>query len=154
MKKRLAFAQLCVTTGWKGALALCVALCALGLALPQDQDNDDNATFVTFNAPGAGLVTSPSSINQAGEITGDYTDTGGRFHGFLRSPWGAFTTFDPPGSVETFANSINPAGAITGTYNDASLVSHVFLRAPDGAFTTFDPPGSVLGVSQSAINPA
>ena len=56
-----------------------------------------------------------------------------------------FTTFDPPGSVETIPNSMNRSGAITGYYFDASVppVFHGFLRSPDGTLTSFDPVGSV-----------
>jgi hypothetical protein len=33
---------------------------------------------------------------------------------------GTFTTFDPPGSVETVPYAINPGGVITGPYYDAA----------------------------------
>ena len=48
----------------------------------------------------------------------------------------AFTTFDPPGSVETIPNSTNLSGAITGFYFDANFLGHSFLRSPDGHITT------------------
>ena len=53
----------------------------------------------------------------------------------------AFTTFDPPGSIETIPNSINPSGAITGYYFDGNIF-HGFLRSHDGTFTTFEFPGA------------
>ena len=49
-------------------------------------------TLTAFDAPGAGATaasgygTFPESINNAGVITGHYTDTGGLIHGFIRSP--------------------------------------------------------------------
>jgi len=43
----------------------------------------------------------------------------------------AFTTFDPPGSIETIPNSINPSGAITGYYFDGNIF-HGFLRSRQG----------------------
>jgi hypothetical protein len=88
-------------------------------------------------------------------ITGYYCDNTA-CHGYLRSPYGAFTTFDPAGSVFTQANGINPAGAITGSYDDANFVAHGFLRASNGAFTTFDAPSSTAlgGTFPLEIDPA
>jgi len=49
-------------------------------------------------------------------------------HGFVRDrDAGGLTTFDPPGSVDTYPTSINPAGAIVGNWN----AKHGFLRIPD-----------------------
>jgi hypothetical protein len=48
--------------------------------------------FTTFDAPGAssaaasGYATFADSINDAGAITGHYTDAHGVIHGFLRIP--------------------------------------------------------------------
>jgi hypothetical protein len=70
-------------------------------------------------------------------------------HGFLRSPWGEFTTFDAVGAGRTggsgsgtFPESINGAGAITGHYIDSNNVNHGFLRSPAGEFIAFDAPGA------------
>jgi hypothetical protein len=111
--------------------------------------------FTTFDAPGAsstaafGYGTFPESINDAGAITGHYTDAHGLIHGFLRSPCGKFTTFDAPGASSvaafgygTFPESINDAGAITGHYTDAHGLIHGSLRSPSGEFTSFDAPGA------------
>jgi hypothetical protein len=81
---------------------------------------------------------------------GYYNDASGVFHGFLRTPDGAITTFDVPGAGTgpgqgTFAGNINPAQAIAGRYVDASGVSHGFLRAPNGTITTFDAPNADTG---------
>jgi hypothetical protein len=63
-------------------------------------------------------------------ITGNYF-ANNQYHGFLRAPGGAFTTFDPPGSTNTTTpTAINPAGATTGNYPDANFVYHGFLRGP------------------------
>src|ERR1700732_3312418 len=53
----------------------------------------------------------------------------------------AFTTFDPPGSIETIPNSMNPSGAITGYYFDGNFFRG-FLRSRQGTFTTLDFPGA------------
>jgi hypothetical protein len=84
----------------------------------------------------------PLSINQAGEIAGEYLDTSGH-HGFLYSPGGRFKTIDVPGTAQgTSVSSNNAWGAITGGYTDAEGVSHGFIRTPDGRFTIFDVPGA------------
>jgi hypothetical protein len=83
--------------------------------------------FTTFDAPGAftvfqvpgGTTTAPQSINAGGAIAGYYW-TGAIDVGFLRSPGGAFTTFQvsPYG---TGPLSINSSGEVTGSYSvDAS----------------------------------
>jgi len=64
-----------------------------------------------------------------------------------------FTTFDPPGSVETIPNSMNLSGAITGFYFDANFLVHSFLRSPDGTLTTIDFPGG-YSTDAASLNPA
>jgi hypothetical protein len=59
--------------------------------------------------------TRPYGINPEGAITGSYQG-GTQIHGFLRSPDGTFTTFDAPGSADTYPAGINPAGVIAGSY--------------------------------------
>jgi len=108
-----------------------------------------DGTITTFDAPGAGtgsgegtfVETPTGGINPVGEITGDSCDAV-TCHGFLRTPDGTITTFDPPGSTLTNGNGINPAGAITGNDVDAGGVFHGYLRSPDGSFTIFDAPGA------------
>jgi hypothetical protein len=154
---KVAFAAAAALARKKVALAVCAALCSVGLAFPQ---SDDNATFITFDAPGAfnapGAGTAALSINPAGEITGFYLDANYEWHGFLRAADGTITSFDPPGSVFTFSGSINPEGAIVGTYLDANGGPHGFLRARDGSFTTFNPPGVIAPFTSfpPSINPA
>jgi hypothetical protein len=68
-----------------------------------------------------------------GTIVGNYLDTSGVNHGFLRTTRGTFTTFDAPGAgtgpgqgTTPFSN--NASGAITGFEVDANGVFHGFLR--------------------------
>src|SRR5262249_38941473 len=96
------------------------------------------------------------SINPAGATAGYYNDASNVFHGFLRTPGGAITTFDIPGAGTgpgegTFAGNINPAEAIAGRYVDASDVAHGFLRAPDGTITTFDAPNAGTGPGEGTF---
>jgi hypothetical protein len=107
-----------------------------------------NNSFTTFDPPGS-TGTNPTSINEAGAITGFYLDTGNMYHGFLRSPDGTITTFEPPGSIQTNVSGINLAGAITGRYSDGN-VWHGFLRDADGTIiTTIDIPESISTFSRS-----
>ena len=63
-----------------------------------------DGSIVVFDAPGADTTegdfngTFPAGINDAGLIAGYYIDSSNVSHGFLRSPNGSFTTFDPPGA--------------------------------------------------------
>jgi hypothetical protein len=111
--------------------------------------------FTTLDAPGAKSVpdsfdgTLPKSINNGGAITGNYVDSNGLIHGFLRTSSGKLTTFDAPGAscvaasgFGTFPESINETGVITGHCTNAHNVTHGFVRDPSGKFTTFDAPGA------------
>ena len=115
--------------------------------------------FTTFEVPGAGTgpyqgTGSPGSsvpLNQFGAIAGYYIDASNVVHGYLRSPWGEFTTFDVPGEgpqgIGCYSDcsvGLNDSGAITGYYLDANNVYHGFVRSPKGKITTFDAPGADL----------
>ena len=105
--------------------------------------------FTTFDSPGADTTpgdfngTFANGINDAGAITGFYSDASGGTHGFLRSPEGAFTTFDVPRSAMggTIANALNLEGAIVGFYADQNGVFRPYLRHPNGTFATWSVPG-------------
>jgi len=43
-------------------------------------------------------------------------DSGGNYHGFLRTADGAFTPFDVEGATSTAIYAINDKGAVAGTY--------------------------------------
>lgn len=109
-----------------------------------------DGTITSFSAPGAGSGanpdhqgTFPTSINNSGRIAGYYTDANGVSHGFVRTPDGTFTSFDPSGSAGTFAESLNARGVIAGYYVDAvSGTNHGFVRDADRTITAFDPPGA------------
>ena len=116
---------------------------------------DANGNFVTINFPNL-LGGNAWAINLWGTVVGNFlnlTDDQSvllHYHGFIRSPKGAITVFDPPGSVVTeipTAASINNAGAITGDYwacsADLSTCSiHGFVRTPNGRYLVFDAPGA------------
>jgi hypothetical protein len=107
-------------------------------------------TIIQFDDANAGTTpnqsqgTFPASINDWGAIVGNYTDTNGVNHGFLRSVDGELTTIDVPGTG-TYPEQVNNFGVISGFYTDASFQGHGFLRSPEGNVTTFDPPAGPAG---------
>jgi hypothetical protein len=71
------------------------------------------------------------SIDQAGDVTGSYTDAGGVEHGFVRNPYGTLTAFDPPEGKQTTATSIAGGGLVAGYYEYNSGGPAVgFIRIP------------------------
>jgi len=137
----------------KVGLAVCAILCTVPPGLSA---STDEATIMTFDAPGAGTGsfqgTFPTGINPSRAITGSYTDTNSTSHGFLRDPDGTITTFDPPGSIYTSPSGINSSGETTGSYLDMNGF-HGFLRDRDGTITMFDLPGAIATFPFS-INPS
>jgi hypothetical protein len=104
--------------------------------------------ITTFDAVGTGQYgTLPTSINDAGSITGDGGDAT-RQHGFVRDASGAVTLFDPPESTVTYAENINQSGFIAGTYFDSVSALHTFIRNPTGDFVIVDAPGAGTGGGQ------
>ena len=111
--------------------------------------------FTAFEAPGADTTpgafngTTPSTINDLGEIAGNYYDASGFSHGFLRAPNGKFTTFDAlgVGGFGTIPIAINLEGSVVGYYTDSNFSFRAFLRTPDGKFKTWIGPGACTGNS-------
>ena len=54
-----------------------------------------------------------------------------------------FTTFDPPGSVNTYVTGLNRKGWITGYFEDGGATWHGYVRTSGGGITAFDPAGSI-----------
>jgi hypothetical protein len=123
------------------------------------------------------------SINANGVVAGWYslssepcpTRTAG---GFVRSPKGTMTLFNPPGTIATLPGpglpgpggfvkggkeslsaphrlSINLGGSIAGSYVDAEGAQHGFVRNPYGTITSFDPPKggqtTASGINDSGV---
>jgi hypothetical protein len=122
-------------------------------------------------------ATIPEALNDDGVVAGWYrvlpphgvvapTISGG----FVRSPLGDYTTFQPPGTLVPpaldtvfYGNgplwsaprslSLNASGVIAGTYTDAGGTKHGFVRNPYGTITPFDPPRG-MQTSANCINEA
>jgi len=111
--------------------------------------------------PGCSQQTIPDGINAAGMVAGWFSNdtfsnncNAVRTGGFVMSPDGELTLFQPPGTVPTLPShlqeyggaafphwiSIDSAGDVTGSYTDAAGVQHGFVRNPYGTITSFDPP--------------
>jgi hypothetical protein len=89
---------------------------------------------IVFQDPNAGSTygngTQPEAINDAGEVTGLYSDDQGAVHGFYRAATGKFSEFDPEGSVYTEPFSINANGTVTGYWYDGQGALHGFIWRP------------------------
>lgn len=114
-----------------------------------------DGTFAGINLP-SGFGGNGDAVNLTGTLVGnlvilvDPTAVLPPFHGFLRSPDGIMTIFDPPGSVMTeipSSRAINDFGAVTGDFwtcsPDFSACSvHGFVRMPDGSYRLIDVAGA------------
>jgi uncharacterized membrane protein len=113
--------------------------------------------------PNCSQQTIPDGINAAGMVAGWFSNdtfiddpncSGVKTGGFVMSPDGELTLFQPPGTIPTLPShiqeyggsafphwiSIDRAGDVTGSYSDAAGVQHGFVRNPYGTITSFDPP--------------
>jgi hypothetical protein len=113
--------------------------------------------------PNCSQQTIPDGINAAGMVAGWFSNdtfiddpncSGVRAGGFVMSPDGQLTLFQPPGTIPTLPShiseyggsafphwiSVDRAGDVTGSYSDAAGVQHGFVRNPYGTITSFDPP--------------
>jgi len=77
----------------------------------------------------------------------------GAIHGFVRTPDGTITQFDPPRAVYTVVSAINDAGVVIGYFKSSSGINEGFIRAADGTISTFAVPGkNVQGTGPLSIN--
>ncbi|MGA2228602.1 MAG: hypothetical protein ABSH41_29565 [Syntrophobacteraceae bacterium] len=91
-------------------------------------------------------------LNDFQNIVGGYylSDTNTTHSYFLRSPYGKklnFTTFDPPGSINSVGTNINDLGEIVGFYQSEAEGTSVdigyYLNHLGGDFSNIVPPGSI-----------
>ena len=91
-----------------------------------------------------GLVTVPLSINDWGQVAGEYVktpDTAG--FGYIQYPGGRTTFHTAPGSApeQSYFISINNRRDVLGTYTDEAGATHNFIRQ-GGAYVPFTIPDS------------
>jgi uncharacterized membrane protein len=111
---------------------------ALALAVGVISQSALAQQFITISYPEA-PSTYPGSINNRGEIVGNYADSGGVFHGFTLLN-GQYTSLNFPGAADTYASAINDSGEIVGAYLLSGTL-HGFLFA-NATYSTIDFPGS------------
>jgi hypothetical protein len=138
-------------------LVLCAALIA----------RTDAQKLTTFDEPNAATVpltgTEAQGINDWGTIVGDYADSRGGVHGYIRTADGKYVSFDAPGANPapgynclyfaggTCPQAINDLGTVAGFEGDANGVFHGFVRTADGKIATFDAPGAGAGAGQGTF---
>ncbi len=94
------------------------------------------------------------SINDLGQIVGDYIDANGLFHSYMLD-CGKFTVFNVPfaGATGTYSPAINNSGEIVGSWNDSAGNSHSYTLIA-GKFQSFDVPGASQSQLYYGINSA
>ena len=106
-------------------------------------------SFQTLDDPSGAKATTPTGINDLGQVVGTYTDASSVDHGFTYTG-GVFSDFSVPGSSATFLSyGINDSGAIVGTYTG----NHGFIYS-GGMLTTLDDPSAGAGTFARGINNA
>lgn len=143
-------AVLCLSLGARGQSATQSGGCQLPTeSALANSEQTASPTLSSFEAPGAGTHAGQGTlalgINTAGVITGNYLDSSGVSHGFLRATTGVITTVNAKNAGTqagqgTAARSINSGGVVTGFYEDSSNARHGFVRAANGTITSFDVP--------------
>jgi hypothetical protein len=117
-----------------------------------------NGHFIKYDPPDSGkgagqgtYLAEFSGINPKGAVVGDYVDSAGVIHAFLRAPGGTITEFNDPNAGPSGGGTlgIDGKGEIWGWYFDANTASHGYLRSADGkTFTEVDAPGAGTGYAQ------
>jgi probable HAF family extracellular repeat protein len=92
-----------------------------------------NGVFSPITPSTDAIDVDPMSINDKGDIVGEFKDSSGIVHGFLDRD-GTYTTFDVAGGTPfTSPVSINNSDQIVGDYLDSSGISQIFLAEPEPA---------------------
>ena len=102
--------------------------------------------IITF--PGA-VATYGDFVNAAGAVVGSYMDADGMPHGFMRHPYGSFTTIDLPkmSNLEfLFVNTITDLGVIGFRAKAVNDILRSYILLPDGTLYEIRIPGSVSTV--------
>jgi hypothetical protein len=102
------------------------------------------SAYFFFTVPGAApYSTSPSGINDKGQVAGYFNNSSGVEYGFLKQGR-THATFELPGASATGPNGINNNGMIVGQWRDEAGAAQGFVLTSGGLFTTVDYPGPSL----------
>jgi hypothetical protein len=108
-------------------------------------------SITTFSVDSSGF-NEALGINNLGQIVGDYTDSVGIFHGFLRDADGTLTfPIDPPDSTETTLFGNNDRRWMVGRYVDSAGATHALFFQSPTRFIVYDYPGMTF-TSFNGIN--
>jgi hypothetical protein len=122
----------------------------LGAASPADAQSFTD--FTPIDVPGSSSTALPS-INNSGQIVGQYTDDRSLHHGFLYNG-GSYTTVDNPAFTQTVLSGINDRGQIVDFGDTPSGIQQGFLYS-GGAFSPIvipSQPPSSIGTLPQGIN--
>ncbi len=102
----------------------------------------NTSSYSFFTVPGAAqYTTSPSGLNDKGQIAGYFADANGAYHGFLKE-YGTYTTINFPGAVDTYPDGLNNSGVIQGqVFRNTNYFAEGFTATPGGVFSIVDYPG-------------
>ena len=123
--------------------------------------NIKTGKFALVTKPGAptgGNAPSLSAfgINNAGDVVGDYTASGGTIDAFIKLAGGAFHTIAVPGAVETVALGVNDNDTVVGGYlgsTGSSTTVHGFIWRIGGTLITMvDDPNTTDFTVLDSIN--
>jgi hypothetical protein len=81
--------------------------------------------------------TYPYGMNNSNDVVGEFNDSKGLSHGFLRAVNGKITVIDYPGAAQTYCYAINNAGEIAGAYITSKGEDYGFTYKA-GTFTVAD----------------
>jgi hypothetical protein len=122
--------------------------------------NIGTTTFAPVKLPSAfnAVMTTATDINNAGEISGFYTDGAGNVHGFLDNA-GIFSSFDDPSGagINTSFLGLNNEGEVVGSYVDLAGITNGFtFNDLTNTWTTVDDPNgssiAAFDVTGTTIN--
>jgi hypothetical protein len=109
-------------------------------------------SFQTVNFPGEPAEQFAGSINDSGQIAGNYLDSSGTGHGYEWSS-GTFTEIDVPfsGANGTFAWGINNSGIIVGGWSSSTVLSDGF-ELNGGVYTSLAFPAATQTLAYKISN--
>ena len=109
----------------------------------------DAGGITTINVPGA-ASTVLNGINDAGEVSGIYTDTAGNRHGFTEAG-GVFSDVTGPDGAAFLGNSVNNQGQLIGTFGGSGLRVEQVQGLPDFSSTQARSGGMLMAATPALV---
>ena len=123
-----------------------------GFSAHASRTNGVTEGYKLLNDPQVPTPQQAYSVNDVGQVVGDYIDAAGVFHSYMFD-CDRFTSFDVPfsGATGTYSPAINNAGEIVGSWNDSAGNAHSYTLK-NGKFVSFDYPGASQAQFYYGIN--